>query len=125
MPGVIEYLADEDVVLVRTSGTYAFESETETVRAAVAELGARGCARCLFDHRAARVLAESPTVYARPGLYVDLGLDRGVRGAIVLHEIDDRLRFYEDVCRNRGWDIQVFDDYEAALRWLTDAVDPP
>ncbi len=49
------------------------------------------------------------------------GLPRTLREALVLTPgLPDPgdARFYEDACRNRGWDIRIFPDRESALAWL-------
>jgi hypothetical protein len=49
------------------------------------------------------------------------GLPRTLREALVvtpsLPDPGDA-RFYEDACRNRGWDIRIFLDRGSALAWL-------
>jgi hypothetical protein len=52
------------------------------------------------------------------------GLPRTLREAIVLSGTSlaaKEVQFYEDACRNRGWNIRIFPDRESALTWLTSA----
>jgi hypothetical protein len=53
-----------------------------------------------------------------------LGLPRTLREAIVMSGsalAAQEVRFYEDACRNRGWNIRIFPDRERALTWLSSA----
>jgi hypothetical protein len=53
-----------------------------------------------------------------------LGLPRTLREAIVMSGpavAAKEVQFYEDACRNRGWNIRIFPDRAAALAWLTSA----
>ena len=49
------------------------------------------------------------------------GVDRGSRLALLppaAAKDRDLARFYETVCLNRGWLVQLFDDRDEARRWL-------
>jgi hypothetical protein len=114
----IEYLADQGIVQVTTEGVYELGSELETVKAAVDKLKEHNCKKCLFDHRQTEVIVRTMEAYDRPQLYRTLGLDGTEFMAHVFSEVTDDLKFYETVCTNRGWKVQTFDDYAAAIDWL-------
>ena len=113
-----EYLADQDIVLLKTSGPYKFDTEIETVIKAVAKLKEHNCIRLLVDHRQADVSSDFLDIHGRPKVYNGLEVDRLISAAYVFAELNDDIRFYEDVCRNRGWNVRVFDDYKTAVDWL-------
>lgn len=53
--------------------------------------------------------------------YTEEGLDQHSRAAVILPkspEMRKASRFYETVCRNRGWRVRSFEDREAAIEWL-------
>jgi hypothetical protein len=114
----LEYLADKDIVLLKTSGSYKFEKEFETIKKALAKLTEHNCKRLLVDHRAANVNSGFINIYERPNVYDDIGINKFISAACVYSELNSDLRFYEDVCQNRGWNVRVFDDYAAAIEWL-------
>jgi hypothetical protein len=63
-------------------------------------------------------------LFAVIGMLEGLGLPRTLREAIVMSGTVQRaqeVQFYEDACRNRGWNIRIFPDRAAALAWLTSA----
>ncbi len=52
-----------------------------------------------------------------------LGLPRSLREALVLPPgsmTAADVQFYEDACRNRGWNMRIFPDREHALAWLAE-----
>jgi hypothetical protein len=53
----------------------------------------------------------------------NLDADRGARAALILPPSgtaeEKDARFYETVCRNWGWNVNVFSDRNQAIRWLT------
>lgn len=114
----VEYLNAENIVVARTSGSYALETEIETLKEVIALLNQHDCDKCIFDHRETIVIARTMGAFSRPGLYEELGMKRSVNMAIVAQELSDDLAFYENVCVNRGWKVRLFDNYNAALEWL-------
>ncbi len=114
----LECLSGINVVWIRTSGTYELGAELETVKRAVQTAKNHNCTRLLFDHRQTDVIAKFMRAYDRPIKYEEFGLDRSAKLAILLREVDDDLKFYETVCNNRGWQVQLFTDYDAAVGWL-------
>jgi hypothetical protein len=68
-------------------------------------------------------LAVSPfDLHALPAReYPRAEIDRRTRIAVVAPTNDKALvnaRFYEDACRNRGWNARIVPDRAAALAWL-------
>lgn len=115
-----EYLEDKDIVLVRTSGSYELAAEIETVKKAISKLKEHNCNKCIFDHRAANVIAGTLSSYDRPKVYKLFRLDHSVHTALVVRELNDDMKFYENVCLNRGWNVKIFTDYDAAIDWLAE-----
>jgi hypothetical protein len=116
----ITYLEDKGVVQLRTSGTYEMEAEVETLERMAAELRKHNCNKCIFDHRETDVIARTMTSYDRSALYEEIWGDRSTRAAIVFKELNEDFRFLETVLRNRGWSVRIFDDYDAAMDWLSE-----
>ncbi len=62
-------------------------------------------------------------LFELPDMYEKLQVDRNSRAALILPaasrtaEVSDA-RFYETVCRNRGWNVKVFKEREKAIEWL-------
>ena len=116
-----EYLEEKNIVLIRTSGTYELEAEMETLKKAATILRAHNCNRCIIDHRKTNVVARIMSSFNRPAVYDDLLGDRSIRAAFVFRELNEDLEFYETVCRNRCWNVRIFNDYDAAIDWLSES----
>lgn len=61
-------------------------------------------------------------LYDLPALYEELGFKRSSKAALVLPiksaAAAEDVRFYETVCINRGWQVQVFTERQEAVEWL-------
>ena len=60
-------------------------------------------------------------LFAVVGLLERLGLPRTLREAILVPPTTVAgldIQFYEDACRNRGWNVRLFTERECALEWL-------
>jgi hypothetical protein len=60
-------------------------------------------------------------IYKWPRLYKEMQASRDYRLAMILSEnrtAQKAIKFYETVCRNRGWDVAVFRQRREALSWL-------
>jgi len=115
---IIKYLEDKDIVLLRTSGTYILEAEVETLKKMASKLKEYNCNRCIVDHRETNVIAKIDKSFERSVLYEEIFGDRSTRAAIVFRELNKDFQFLETVVRNRGWNVRIFNDYDAAIDWL-------
>ena len=115
---IIKYLDEKDIVLFRTSGTYELEAEVETLKEIAAKLKKHNCNRFIVDHRETNVIADPVKSFERSALYEEIWGDRSTRAAIVFRELNEDYQFFETVVRNRGWNVRIFDDYDAAIGWL-------
>ena len=118
MAGTIEYLDDLGIVLVKTSGTYDLERELDTVLSALRNLELHDGNKLLFDHRDSTVIARNQSPFNRATDYAKIGLKKSTRIATVVNKISVELRLYENTCIGLGWNVEVFDDYDTALKWL-------
>ena len=112
-------MENKDIVLLRTSGTYDLETEVETLKKMASKLKKHNCNKCIFDHRETNVIAKPLKSYERSALYERLWGDRSTRAAAVFRKLNEDYQFFETVCRNQGWNIRIFDDFETAIDWLS------
>lgn len=60
-------------------------------------------------------------IYDIPAYWEDLGANRANRLALVVPaggRMWEDAMFYENVCRNRGWQVTVFPQIQEAVAWL-------
>ena len=105
--------------------TYEGTFEAAELRATTVEivdlLIARNIQRLVLDCHQAHFNVPTIAVYQLPELYDAKGLSRQVRAAVVKPHDGYHLEifeFYEDVCRNRGYFVMLFDNAAEARYWL-------
>lgn len=108
------------------TATFQGDFEAAELRAAtlaiVDTLIARGTLRLLLDCYDAHFNVPTVNVYQLPELYSARGLSRQVRAAVILPKDgyhQELFTFYEDVCRNRGYFVQLFPHKDGGLAWLS------
>ena len=80
-----------------------------------------GALGVLVDSNTWELGAPATQIYELPKEYLKDGLDPRIRIAVLLPTQPaavEGARFYEDVCRNRGWNARVMPDRASALEWL-------
>jgi len=75
----------------------------------------------LVDVREAFSRLSTGDIYAIPAMWEHGGADRASAVALVIAD-DPQMRrdaeFFENTCRNRGWNVCVFDALAPAMAWL-------
>jgi hypothetical protein len=115
------HLPDKGIVLMETVGTFTREDSdrmVEEVRAMKLDPKQVGI---LIDHRAAIIKFATLQIYNLPATYLSVDQADQFRIANVFKQIGTDERFYETVCRNWGYRVRVFTDYDQAVQWLTPA----
>ncbi|MCC7120459.1 MAG: hypothetical protein IT493_02780 [Gammaproteobacteria bacterium] len=79
----------------------------------------------VVDVRRAICVLGVGDIYAVPAMWEHASVHRGSVLALVVgkepaHARD--LEFFENTCRNRGWNVRLFEDGVTARAWLDDAV---
>jgi hypothetical protein len=121
MPWTIESKDGDLLLEVTYQGAFGAEELRATTLEIVDALLAKGMLRLLLDCHDAHFNVPTVAVYQLPELYDAKGLSRQVRAAVVKPQDGYHLEifeFYEDVCRNRGYFVQLFDDIAEARQWL-------
>ncbi len=125
MPWSMEATDDGRILKVTYVGSFGADELRDITREILTTMVEKKIGRALLDCGEARFDVPVLNVYQLPDLYTSQGLTRSeARAAVVLpkdgykRELYD---FYEDVCRNRGYFVKLFDDSAAAMEWLQSA----
>lgn len=115
--------ADHAVLEVIYAGVVTGTELFEATRIAAERLSESGLLRALADLTAVeQVTASIAPVFELPQkVYVDLGLDRKLRIAVLAPPVDkviELARFFELACQNRGWQARIFTERDRAIEWL-------
>jgi hypothetical protein len=126
MPWSTSYLPDLDVVMTAYCGVMSPQSLGEAVQATFALAEEHGAKKFLADCTTLEGGHSLVDLYGLVKLLEGYGLTPGLREAIVLPQLKAAatdVRFWETACRNRGFDVRVFESLAAAHAWL--AHEPP
>jgi hypothetical protein len=75
----------------------------------------------LIDDSRLESAVSTNEIYEMPLFYDVVKASRRSRMALILPAsgpIREDVKFYETVCRNRGWVARVFNEHQKALEWL-------
>jgi secreted PhoX family phosphatase len=112
---------EEGIVELNATGTI----DTESSQAQTKEVFdyARKVNSYLFLLNFREVTGESTPlrIYELPRIYHNLGVPRQSKIAVVLPQPKDKsedYEFYETVCYNHGYEVELFEEKKHALDWL-------
>jgi hypothetical protein len=121
MPWTMQHVDGSQILVMGYQGKITAEELMEANQQAMGQLVGRNINKVLVDCSTARADMPILDVYKLPDLYVAEDMSRMIRVAMILPKDGYKreiYEFYEDVCRNRGFQVRVFDDGDAAWKWL-------
>jgi hypothetical protein len=120
----IEYMQEEGVLYIRTSGSLSDVRENQMMIAdGLAEGAKHGATKFLIDDRDLTLKLGTMDIYSLPETFKTLGVSHEYKVAIVFATVskeDDDFKFYETRASNLGYKHRLFTDLKAALDWLTE-----
>jgi hypothetical protein len=121
MPYEIDYLEDEQIIILKHTGEATFVDVVERCKKA-AELAKKKSATLFFlDCTLMELKSTASELFNLPKLYDEIGVPRESKLALLLAEkspIAEDILFYETVCQTRGYNVRVFTSYDEAMAWL-------
>lgn len=127
MPWTLELVDDDKVLKLTYSGVLSPEGSAGMTDKTLARVKETGVMRVLLDCSHAQMEIPVTDIYKLPDRYAASGVPRNIRVAVVLPKDKYKLElfeFYEDVCRNRGYFVRLFDDDTQAWDWLREVTGP-
>lgn len=121
----VEREAAQGWVLVRFDGALTRQDCARATRRAVELMNAGSPQAFFVDVSMAHCTLGAGDIYAIPAMWAHAAVHRGSALAMLVDPALDNQRdteFFENTCRNRGWNVQVFADREAATDWLSGQV---
>ena len=105
---------------VITSGIADKDGSLNMAKAIANTMRTNRITKALIDHHNLEsVTGDTLDIYNRPKLFGIIGAILRIKIAeIIKPEHIEHFRFFETVCRNKGYQIYVFQDREKALSWL-------
>jgi hypothetical protein len=121
MPSSVSYLPELNAVLIVYDGVISPDMLLEAAQSALALSREHGSRRFLADCSALAGGHSVIDLYGLAKMLEAAGFGRDSREAIVLPQLAAAaadVRFWETTCRNRGFDVCVFETAAPARRWL-------
>ena len=121
MPWTLSLLQPERIVLTEYLAPMTGGEVMTATRETVAFAREHEVCRFLSDCTRFAQVGTPFEVFELIRLYEVLQLPPGMRDAVLLPKSDqarEDMRFYETASRNRGYDVRLFVDRQAAIDWL-------
>ena len=109
------------IVECATTGFLTVDELTEATVATVVLAIEKNTQLILIDDSKLEKAVGTFDIYNLPELYDTLAIDRSIKVSIVLPESPEAkedVQFYETVCRNKGWNTEIFEQRQEAIDWL-------
>jgi len=119
-----EFRDEGRILRVLIEGRFSAPQAMEMTRESVEVATRARATRIMLDCSKAKFDIPIIDVYKVPDLYSSRGVAHGVRAAVLMPPggVDREMyEFYEDVCRNRGYFVKLFESEDEAWAWLREA----
>jgi hypothetical protein len=114
----IEYQPVENLLLLKSKGVMDVPSANAMVKDLAEAAEKYQCMNHLIDHRETIFEFKITDYFERPAVNEKLGITRLFRTAMVFSKLTEETKFMENVFRNRGYNLNHFNDIERARNWL-------
>ncbi len=121
MPWETRYLPEEKIIEIIFEGTFTLTSLAKILDNVLELVEKEHAYLVLGDCQKIEHSNTAFNIYDIPKEYENRQVNRRIREAMILPVDKDarqNVEFYETVCRNRGFNVRVFETREAALNWL-------
>ncbi len=121
MPFKISSGTSPDRIEVSYTGNVSDEEFRNAITEFVIFNSEKHCLLVLTDLREMTVTPSILNVYDSINMFEKMGIDSRTSEALILPEnkfIEKNVKFYENACLNRGYNVRIFYNREDALNWL-------
>ena len=121
MPYDLSIRKTRDVLQVHVTGKRTLETVSAMAREILEACLREGKPKVLVDVRElAGRLPEEDAYTMAAWRFPELGRRRVLSAAAIVDmaEYEDQFRYFENVARNRGFNLHIFGDVDSAMKWL-------
>lgn len=120
MPWEMSCDEKQKTLYITTHGIMTLKDATIMRNEGAAIIKQNGLTRCLLDHsNLDEYVLQTFDIYNLPNRYRELEISHGIKLAVVVHEkLKENIQFYENVCRNNGYQVSMFFSQGEAKAWL-------
>jgi hypothetical protein len=116
----LSYDSDMDCVILRIQGKMTIELIREIAPKVASMFEKTNCRRLLNDMSATTIDISIEQLYNSPKIMDKSGIMRNTCRALVVPSSFEESEFLENTTINRGHNLKIFKDIEAAKKWLFD-----
>lgn len=121
MPYTINFLDKEGIIESVSTGKLTFEDYSNQSKEAI-ELALKKNTNLFFlDTSNLSASIKASEILSIPDFWESIGTPRTYKLAVLIPKdasLYEDIKFFETVCRNRGWHTKLFEKKEAAIEWL-------
>jgi len=121
MPYTVNYLEDEGIVEVVSVGNLTIEDFINQGKEAI-ELALKKNTNLFFADNSDMVgPVNISVIISIPDFWERFSASRTNKMAMLISKdksLHEDFNFFENVCRNRGWNVNLFEKKEDAFKWL-------
>lgn len=117
----IDYMKEDDIVTVKTSGIITWEDNKQMSREALADSIRHGTNKVLVDHRAIQPNLSVLQIDNLPEMFREIGIGPECRVAILFDPASPRsgnFTFFQHVSIIASLQFRVFSEHAEAIEWL-------
>ena len=117
----INYLKEDNIVVVKTSGIITWEDNKQMSREALAASLKHGTNRVLVDHRAIQPNLSVLQIDNLPGMFREIGIGPKCRVAVLFDPTSPRssnFTFFQHISIIASLQCRVFSERTEAMAWL-------
>ena len=121
MPSDVKYNSKFQIIEITHTGTLTLRNIEKTTSEAMALHKELGVNAVLIDTSNLKSVESLTVLYDLPNQYDEGGVSRAVCIALVMPETSaatEAMKFYDNVCNNRGWEVRPFERLGEAIEWL-------
>lgn len=121
MPYSIKFEISPERIEVNYSGTVTDEEYKQAISDFVNFNKDKNCLLVLTDLREMKVTPSILNVYNSINTFEKMGIDNRTSEALILEKnkfVESNIKFYENACQNRGYNVRIFYNSDDAIHWL-------
>lgn len=121
MPYSIKFEISPRRIEVEYSGTVTDDEFNQAINDFVNFNKDKNCLLVLTDLTEMKVTPSILNVYNSINTFEKMGIDNRTSEALILEQnkfVESNIKFYENACQNRGYNVRIFYNREDALKWL-------
>ncbi|HRJ86025.1 MAG TPA: hypothetical protein PK753_10160 [Ignavibacteria bacterium] len=121
MPYKIETGSEPERIEIKYTGTVSDSEYKSAIAEFIKFNSEKRCLLVLTDLREMKVTPSILNVYDSINMFEKMGIDTRTSEALIIPRnkfVEDNVKFYENACQNRGYNVRIFYNREDAITWL-------